>query len=309
MTISADRRELVGDLRQMASVRRIMLDEGAERGVSALAFSTGGGLDFWVLIDRAMDIGPLWSDGRPVAWQSPGGFRHPALVDPESDGAQGFGRGFSGFLMTCGLDHTRWPVGAHPQHGRLAFLPARLTAYGENWTAEQPHLYCEGEVIQYRHNGESLALVRRIEAAIGGRTLRICDRVENRGIAPQRNAMLYHFNLGYPALRPGAEVWYGGERVLGPLSPPGGVQEPGAFSIPATSTKPCTLKNGSQALLELSFSTGSLPHLQIWHDPRPKNFVLSLEPATSARPDIGKMGDDPLLAPGETRDYEISVTL
>ena len=50
---------LVGDLRQVASVRRIVLDDGAERGVRALAFSTGDGLDFWVLTDRSLDIGPL----------------------------------------------------------------------------------------------------------------------------------------------------------------------------------------------------------------------------------------------------------
>ena len=54
----------VGDLRQFASVRRITLDDGAERGVRALAFSTGGGLDFWVLSDRSLDIGPLWWRGR-----------------------------------------------------------------------------------------------------------------------------------------------------------------------------------------------------------------------------------------------------
>ena len=92
-------RPLVGDLRQIASVRRIVLDDGPKRGVSALAFSTGGGLDFWVLVDRAMDIGPLWHRGTPMAWQSPAGFRHPALVDVEGDGGHGFGRGFSGFLM------------------------------------------------------------------------------------------------------------------------------------------------------------------------------------------------------------------
>src|SRR5687767_1956540 len=61
----------VGDLRQLASVRRIALDDGPERGVRALAFSTGGGLDFWVLTDRSFDIGPLWFRGLPIAWQGP----------------------------------------------------------------------------------------------------------------------------------------------------------------------------------------------------------------------------------------------
>ncbi len=69
-------RPLVGDLRQVASVRRVVLDDDAERGVRALVFSTGGGLDFWVLADRSLDVGPLSLHGMPVAWQSPAGFRH-----------------------------------------------------------------------------------------------------------------------------------------------------------------------------------------------------------------------------------------
>ncbi len=125
MRSAEDLRSLTGDRRQVASVRRIMLDEGPERGLAALAFSTGGGLDFWVLADRALDIGPLWWRGMPVAWQSPAGFRHPSLVDPEEDGGRGFERAFSGFLMTCGLDHTRQPVDGRPMHGRLHALPAR----------------------------------------------------------------------------------------------------------------------------------------------------------------------------------------
>lgn len=42
--ISAERlRPLAGALRQLAAVRRIVLDDGPERSLRALAFSTGGG--------------------------------------------------------------------------------------------------------------------------------------------------------------------------------------------------------------------------------------------------------------------------
>ncbi|MFS8514667.1 MAG: aldose 1-epimerase family protein, partial [Planifilum fulgidum] len=64
----------VGDLRQLANVRRIVLDDGTERGVRALSFSTGGGLDFWVLTDRSMDIGTLSWQGVQIAWQAASGF-------------------------------------------------------------------------------------------------------------------------------------------------------------------------------------------------------------------------------------------
>ncbi len=49
LMIVRELRAKVGDLRQFASVRRITLDDGVEQGVRALAFSSGGGLDFWVL--------------------------------------------------------------------------------------------------------------------------------------------------------------------------------------------------------------------------------------------------------------------
>ena len=300
-------RPLVGDLRQIASVRRIVLDEGPERGVAALAFSTGGGLDFWVLADRAMDIGPLWHTGTPVAWQSPAGFCHPALVAPEGDAGNGFGRAFSGFLMTCGLNHTRWSVPGHPQHGRLAFLPARVLASGESWDTDEPHLYCEGEIIQWRQGAEALRLVRRIEAPIGGQTLRIRDRVENIGRAEQRHALLYHFNFGYPCIAPGTTVEFHGETILGPLTVPED-RAPAAHSHPLGSRNGiCTLTSGTRTVT-LAFSGQTLSHLQLWHDPRPHTYVLAIEPCTSARPSDGSLAAEPSLVPGERRDYTLDLT-
>ena len=129
-TTRAALRPLAGDLRQLASIRRITLDDGPERGVRALAFSSGGGLDFWTLSDRSLDIGPLWFRGTPVAWQGPAGFVGPALLDAQCDGGRGIERCFSGLLVTCGLDHIRKPPGM-TLHGGLPLTPARVTSYGE----------------------------------------------------------------------------------------------------------------------------------------------------------------------------------
>lgn len=299
---------MVGDLRQIASVRRILLDEGVERGVGALAFSTGGGLDFWVLIDRALDIGPLWCDGRPVAWQSPAGFRHPALVNVEGDGGFGFGRGYSGFLMTCGLDHTRWPRDGKPQHGRLPFLPARLTSYGENWEAAAPYLFCEGEVVQWRQGGEALRMVRRIEAPIGGHAFRIQDRVENQGCVPQRLAMLYHFNFGYPIVAPGTSVELDGKTILGPLAEPDAGAEPVTICHALENADAvCRLINGKRIAASLSFSRQSLSHLQVWCDPRPNSYVLAIEPCTSARPVGSAMADEASLPVGQHAKFGLNI--
>src|SRR4051794_10662604 len=174
-------RALFGDLRQFAAVRRVVLDDGPERGVRALAVSTGGGLDFWALSDRSLDIGPVWWRGVPIAWQGAAGFRSPALHDADAECGTGFARSFSGFLVTCGLDHIRQPASGQPMHGRLPFTPARVLAQGEDWERDDPTLFCEAEVVQARYGGECLRLRRRIEAPVAGAGFRIVDTIENLG--------------------------------------------------------------------------------------------------------------------------------
>ncbi len=300
---------LTGDPRQFASVRRIVLDEGPDKGVTAYAFSTGGGLDFWVLGDRAMDIGPLWWRGTPVAWQSPAGMRHPSRVDTGSDGGRGFERGFSGFLMTCGLDHIRQPEQGRPLHGPLSFLPARVSAYGEDWQAAEPVLFAEGEIVQWRHNGEHLALIRRIEAPIGGTSLRIRDRVENRSNTLQRHALLYHMNVGFPFLRPGARLAVGEQRIGLSIDDPDPARKPEVGCLAVGDSRGRVILESGGARLTLGFGTETLPFFQHWHDPRPGSFVLALEPCTSMRPEPGSSADELILAPGERRSYAVDLLI
>jgi hypothetical protein len=304
-------RPLVGDLRQLASVRRIDLTEGAEKGVAALAFSTGGGLDFLVLVDRAMDIGPLWLAGRQIGWQSPAGFRHPALIDVEGDGGLGIERGFSGFLQTCGLEHTRGPVGCLPLHGRLPALPARLLACSEDFDSAEPVLFAEGEVRQWHLNGESFRLRRRIEAPVGARLLRITDRVENLGPAARRQALLYHVNLGFPAIRPGTVVRLGDTVAHGPLGPPD-PEHPAAARCVALAGRraEATVETPGVAgapVVRIGWSGDTLPFLQTWSHERPGTYVMAVEPISSAMPEPGMPGADPPLGPGETRRYSLEV--
>jgi Domain of unknown function (DUF4432) len=310
--IGKELRTNVGDLRQFASVRRIALDDGVERGVRALAFSNGGGLDFWVLSDRSLDIGPLWWKGMPIAWQSMAGFRNPTLHHAEEDGGRGFSRSFSGFVVTTGLDHIRQPLGSHPLHGRLPFTPARVTAYGEDWEREDPVLFCEGEVMQFRFGGEALRLRRRIEVPIGGHEVRITDKVENLAAQETPQASLYHFNLGYPAIAAGSIVTLGSKQLLGVKSLPDPADEPQSVSYPTGDTKRavCTVstptQSGERLDIAFAFATDTLPHLQIWHDFRPHACVLGIEPCTSARALIP--GPEKTLKPGEMHQFELSIS-
>jgi hypothetical protein len=305
-------RSKLGDLRQFASVRRIVLDDDVEHGVRALAFSNGGGLDFWTLVDRSLDIGPLWWKGMPIAWQSLAGFRSPCLHDPEQDGGRGYNRTNSGFLVTCGLDHIRQPAPGHPMHGRLPFTPARVTAYGENWACDNPVLFCEGHVTQFCFGAEALRLHRRIEVPVGGNLLRIRDVVTNLGNEGLPQASLYHINFGFPALAPGSTVTLGALTLFEVAALPDAVSVPQSVSYSVEGEDTCAvcrlvtpLSGGETLEIAVAFGTEFLPHLQLWHDLRPHACVLAMEPCTSATTN----GSDRVLDPGETREYSIDISL
>jgi hypothetical protein len=272
-------------------IRDIVID-----GTRALAFDTGGGLAFTVLVDRSLDIGPLSWRGKPVGWIGPAGFRHPAGHDPQSDGGRGFNRLFSGFLVTGGLEHIRQPADGHPLHGSLPFTPATLTASGK----QKGLLFCEGEVRQ-----PGFVLRRRIEAL--GTSLAIFDTVENVDALPQRQASLYHFNISRPALADGTVVRQGRERRLGPLKVPSEVL--GSVSYPVSDGgAQCTIETPALAI-HFAWDGATLPHLQLWGDLSAERGVLSVEPCTSEKLDGGLSGEEMLLAPGEVRRYRIEVLL
>jgi hypothetical protein len=101
--------ERCGALSQFAGVRLMTLGDGVERGVRMLEFRTGSGLRFTVLIDRAFDIADFEFKGQAVGWHSASGFRHPGLREYEGEQGLAWARSFSGFLLTCGLDHILGP--------------------------------------------------------------------------------------------------------------------------------------------------------------------------------------------------------
>ncbi len=266
------------------TVRRIVVGDG----VQALAF-TSGALEFIVLIDRSLDIGPLSWRSTKVGWESPGGFRHPAGHDPHADEGRAFNRLFSGFLVTGGLEHIRQPANGHPLHGSLPFTPATLTASGPS--------FCEGEVRQ-----PGFRLRRRIETAGSGFT--IDDVVENLATTSQRQASLYHFNIGEPTLADGTVVRQGTEQRLGPLRVPDPAMT--SESTGFVGAAACTVET-PRCTITFTWDEATLPHLQLWHRLNADPPVLSIEPCTSERLASGFSGEEPILAPGETRRYRLQV--
>ena len=94
---------------------------------------------------------------------------------------------------------------------------------------------------------------------------------------------------------------------LGPLKVPDTAL--GSVSYPVSDGgAQCTVATRSVEA-RFSWDGETLPHLQLWGDLSPDKGVLSIEPCTSERLDGGLSGEDPLLAPGATRRYELQISL
>jgi hypothetical protein len=207
-----------GMLSQFAGVRLMELGDGVERGIRMLEFRTGTGFRFTVLVDRALDVADCEYRGMAIGWHSPTGFRNPGLHEYEGEGGLAFLRSFSGLFVTCGLDHILF-MDSDPAdrfhyphkksvdssiHGRVGFIPARLTGYGETWNGDECTLWCEGIVQQSAVFGEDLHLIRRIEAKVGSNEFVLKDRVVNHGFYDTPHMYLYHINIGHPVLAEGS---------------------------------------------------------------------------------------------------------
>lgn len=197
-------RNYVGDFRQLAGARKIVLDDGKERGVRAVEIWNGSGLNFTVLTDRGMDIGPASYEGMGIALISPVGFANPATHQPEG---LGWLRTWGAGLMTsCGLQNVGNPDEyegwKHGLHGVLSHTPAEQVSVSEEWINGKYHISVTGTMKDNVVFGHALALTRKISTVMGDNTITIEDKVENQGTRKTHCMLLYHINIGYPVISP-----------------------------------------------------------------------------------------------------------
>jgi hypothetical protein len=336
----------VGDFSQLAGITLIELADGPARGVRALIFRTGSGLEFWVLVDRAFDIAKCQFRGIELGWQSPVGVRAPWFHEVNDEAGASFHRSFSGFLVTAGLDHIH---GAYresadryfapdrhtiqqPLHGRLHATPGQLVGYGYEWRGERCILYCEGIVKQAAVFGEHLVLTRRYEAELGTTSFTIRDRVRNHSFYTTPHMLLYHFNLGFPLLNEGAEfvaptrgpLWHARDpqsdgfdyRIQsGPRE--NFVEQAYVHEIIADSAGPirAALVNSSleQGLgVAIEFNKNQLPYLIQWQNFQAGSYGMAIEPSTAhalGRAHAESRRELSWLKHGDERTYDLRVSI
>ena len=312
----------VGSLDQVARVDRFVEDDGPARGGRRLRVVNGGGLEFDVHPDRALDIGSASFRGVPLAWLSSTGITRPDAYEPAG---RGWLRTFGGGLVTtCGLDSFGPPAddadGVVGMHGRIGSISARLDEVGVN----PERITVRGQVRQTAVFGENLLLDRRISTAVGSSSFTIEDTVTNDGEDPSPHMVLYHVNLGWPLLDTGttidiparsvtprdADAAAGLERRTDIGEPERGFREQ-VFIHEADDQHIARVINESRGMsLSLRFSE-TLPAIFQWKLTATKHFVLGLEPANTSeingRAAARANGTLPVLEPGESRSYSIDI--
>ena len=198
----------VGDISQIAGVKRYQLADGNEKGVEAVDFRTGTGLNFTVLPDRGLDISYAEYKGLPLCWRSSTGDVAPAYFEPEGTGwLRGF---FGGLLTTCGMTYAGAPSEDEGEklglHGRVSYQPTKNLWVDSRWEGDRYTMWVQGRTVETSVFGENLWRTRRIWTELGSTKLRIEDIIENHGDKDTPHMYLFHINAGFPIVAEGSEL-------------------------------------------------------------------------------------------------------
>ncbi|MDW4496593.1 DUF4432 family protein [Sulfitobacter sp. D35] len=305
--------------RGLADLRQVVVSDGPGTGARLIEVRTPQGLAADIALDRCGDLLRLSWRGREIGWHAATNAPHP-WPDAEAEHGLGFLRGFDGFLVTCGLDHhgipTETPAAemnyplrdrhVHPMHGRIATQKAEVTEKSLDW--DQGEAVICLRVQQVSVFGENLELRRRYTFSLNDARVDIVDRVTNRGYRPTRHGILYHFNIGYPALDAGARLlgdqWVLRDRLDTDRAAPfdDHVEIVEAEASPDDGVIGLKCAEGPE--LTLQFDAAALPVTALWRAFQSGTFALGLEPQT----DLADASVSRLQA-GEHRDYWVALSV
>lgn len=325
----------MGNISQLAGVKRYELMDGKAKGIEAVDFKTGTGFNFTVLPGRGMDI--AWADykGIPISYISKTGISSPAYY--EGDGMSWLRNFFAGLLTTCGLSNVGGPceddepiIGSQKYglHGRITNIGADNVCVKEEWVGDEFLMSVSGRVREAMLHCENLTLKREITSTLGANSLRIKDIVENEGFMDRPLMILYHINIGYPILDEGTRL-ISNSRDIKPndeLSAKNindydkiGTPEYCAkenvyfhdlFSLVDGTTYIGLINDRLEMGVYIKFNKKQLPSLTQWKQLSEAEYVVGLEPANClpiGRIAQRKMGTLETIKPGEKRQFELEI--
>lgn len=202
-------RQRVGNMDQIAAVRTVQLDDGNERPTRAALIHTGSGLELTVLLDRCLDIASASYCGRAMGWRSTTGDVAPQYFEPEW--LRWLRSYFGGLVTTCGLINVGAPtedsaILGTGLHGRIGNAPAKDVQISQTWEGGDYVLRVSGTMRETVVFGENLTLRRTVSTKLGAKNFTIEDVVTNEGFKTTKFQLLYHCNIGWPAVDEGSEL-------------------------------------------------------------------------------------------------------
>jgi len=320
---------LVGDMKQLGDAIPMEFTDGVARGVRVIGVRSADGIDFDVLVDRALDIGRATVAGRPLAWQSPRGFAHGAYAEHEGFGwRRTFG---GGLLTTCGLSSIGLPSVDRGEpfglHGRISAQPAQDVATRQFWSNDDYVLEISGRVVETTLGGPTLELRRTIRTVVGVSEIEVRDTVCNTGPVKAPLMLRHHVNLGFPLIRAGDRIVTSALRPAAerqdaapgenPWAVVDGVTPDAREEVNSFATEPhverawasLTDSDGCP-ILTVEWNATSMPHLVVWKHLRRRINVLALEPSThddTGRASARESGALDFLEPGDSREFETRI--
>lgn len=315
----------------LAGITRFALSEGSEAGVEIIEVKTGSGFRFWASPSRGLDIVFAEHAGRPLCWQSPTGFAHPAYFRDDNLGwLRGFG---GGLLTTCGLQSLGPACEVEGErfglHDRASYIPATSTCTREEWISDEICEWTiEGSVRQARVFGPNLLLKRSITARLGESSLTVRDTIRNEGFRSEGLAILYHCNWGFPVVSersvmraPSLECTPRDEAAARGLSRWNRLEEPQDEFAEQVFFHQMQADEAGDVRAEiwndtlnwggfLRYKADTLPNFTQWKMMGAGTYVCGLEPSNVpllSRDELLTHGLLPLLEPGQSVNFELEL--
>jgi len=322
----------IGNISQLACMRRVILEDGTASGCKAIEVANGGGLDFTVLEGKGLNILNFGYKGTNLSFIAKPGLASPAYFNPHD---QEFPRNFQGgMLFTCGLLNVG-PASVDQglelsQHGRIGQLPAEQTAVSADWESNDYVMRISGDVREAALFRENLVLKRTITTKFGSKALTIHDTVENQGFEPQPLMILYHMNIGYPLLDttarllcPDRHAWPFNEAAKKDMANMTHFSDPvddcpeqlfchKVFSDAKGWSEIGLINEPLDIGLAIRYNTATLPNLLQWKSMRSGDYALGIEPTNSSlntRAVERANGTLRTLAPMEKVEFDVELTV
>ena len=284
---------------QIAGITPISYAEGRASGLKAFEVETGGALSYTVLQDKCLDIFKMSYKGVNISYISKAGLSNPMYYSPLTSE---FPKNFQGgMLFTCGLSNVGSPCCVdgidYPLHGSINAMPACNVSASSKWVYDQYIMEISGDIYESKLFGENLKLHRTITSGFGGKSVKICDTLENYGFEEQPYMILYHCNYGYPFLSKDTELILPNDHSL-PRDEEAakGMKNHTTFSEPIDGYKEqvfyhdlATDSNGYTTVLikneklgfgsYIKYKTDTLDCLIQWKSMKSGDYALGIEPA------------------------------